>query len=595
LHKIGGDGFLWIRWRAGVVLQQDPRMGRWPLSRVVAVGARGALAAALLAVSARAEGEQQPEPATPGVQGTATSDSGEQKKPPPAKEVAPAPAAPVAVASAPHPLAPVKAAILRSLARARRGDPPEPAPQGASFVDRYVAALGIADDDEAWPVFKQLSLEAPREPWGELGQARIYVHWKLPDQASGAFGRAMAYAPQHGIALVERAIAYRAFGNPAAARIDAEAALAQDPHDARALVVLAQLAEDAGAPPAEQKAAWLRALEQSADLFEARAALAAIAEAEGDQAAAREGVEALAQMSPRDLLLQRKLAGLRKAAGDAVGAAQAYEAAIALGDGSKESWAGLAAARRAAKDFAGEEKVLQRLRRIDPKDRTVMVRLFNLRAAAKDPAGMEEMGKLLLTLDAKDAGAWLAIAISRGQRGDVLGQLEALGAAVRGNPHPEAKGAPERAKEELQDLRERLGVPPKPLLAANYDGLYFVASKHLTKLYEARRTSKPELAGKLGIKIRIGNAGGADAVEVTEDTLGEPDITGGLVVALKEGAWPKGQKTLNLKFDLAPPGSRPPEHVRETPRKVAAKAAPPAPPPPPPKRAESASDLLSPK
>lgn len=585
-------------------------MGRWPLSRVLAVVAEGALAASLLlAPAVRGEGGQPPEPVTPGVQGAATSDWGDLAKPrpapaapgqagqsaPPAPPPSAAPEPALAPAQTPDPLAPVKSAILRALARVRRGDPPEPAQQGASFVERYVAALGIADDDEAWPVFKQLSLEAPREPWGELGQARIYVRWKLADQASGAFGRALAYAPQNGVALVERAIAYRAFGNPAAARADAEAALQQDPHDARALVVLAQLAEDAGAPRAEQKAAWLRALDQSADLFEARAALAAIAEAEGDPAAAREGVEALARMSPRDLLLQRKLAGLRKAAGDAEGAAQAYEAAIALGDGSKESWAGLAAAKRAAKDFAGEEKVLQRLRRIDPKDRSAVVRLFNLRAAAKDPAGMEEMGKLLLTLDAKDAGAWLAIAISRGQRGDLLGQLEALGASVRGNAHPEAKGAPERAREELQDLREKLGVPAKPLAAANYDGLYYVASKHLTRLYEARRAHRPELAGKLGIKIRIGNAGGADAVEVTEDTLAEPEITGGLVVALKEGVWPKGQKTLNLKFDLAPPGSRPPLPVREAPRRVAAKAAPPPVPPPPAKRAESAADLLSPK
>ena len=67
------------------------------------------------------------------------------------------------------------------------------------------------------------------------------------------------------------------------------------------------------------------------------------------------------------------------------------------------------------------------------------------------------------------------------------------------------------------------------------------------------------------------------------------------MVALKEGVWPKGQKTLNLKFDLAPPGSRPPLPVREAPRRVAAKAAPPPVPPPPAKRAESAADLLSPK
>ena len=298
-----------------------------PLSRSLASGA--AAAVLLLARTAAADEPKPAQPVTSGVQGSATSDWGELANPkaPPATAAPSEPAAPSEQSAAPaaplppDPLQPVKDAVLRQLSRLRRGDPPEPAPAGASFVDRYLAALGIADDDEAWPVFKQLALEAPREPWGELGQARIYVRWKLPDQASGAFGRAMAYNGTHGVALVERALAFRAFGNPASARSDAEAVLRQDPRDARALMLLAQLAEDAGASQAEQKAAWQRALEQSADLFEARAALAAIAEAEGDQTGAREGVEALAQMSPRDLLLQRKLAGLRKAAGDAAGAA----------------------------------------------------------------------------------------------------------------------------------------------------------------------------------------------------------------------------------------------------------------------------------
>ena len=505
-----------------------------------------------------------------------------------ARAAAPAQAAPA------DPLQPLKDAILRALGRARRGDPSEAAAQGAAPVGRYLAALGVADDEAAWPLFKQLALEAPREPWGELGQARIYVRWKIADQADAALARALATSPGHQIVLVERAIALRAFGRAEAARADAAAVLAVDPNDARALMVLAQLAEDAAAPPAEIKISWQRALAASADLFEARVALAAIAEAEGDAAAAREGLEALAQLSPRDVRLWRKLAALRKSSGDPAGAAAAYEAAIALGDGAKETWAGLAASRRDAHDVEGEEKALARLRRIDPKDRTVIVRLFNVRAQAKDAVGMDEQAKAMLALDAKDAGAWLALGIHRGEKGDLLGQLEALQASARGNPHPEAKGAPERAREELAALREKLGMPQKPLVASNYDGLYIVASRHLTRLYDARRAQKPDLRGKLGIKIRIGNAGGADAVEVTEDTLSEPELTAGLVAALKEGTWPKAQKTLNLKFDLAPPGSRP--APREPSQKtVAARPASPPPPPPPAPRATSASDLLSPR
>ncbi len=451
----------------------------------------------------------------------------------------------------------------------------------------------------AWPLFKQLSLDAPREPWGEIGMAHVYVRWRIRDQAEKAFARAQLIDPQNPITRVEQAIAARAFGDPGAAKSFAEQVLARDPRDARALLLLAQLAEDAGASKEELKAAYQRALDASSDLYEARLWMAGLAEQSGDKAAALEAVSALAEMNPRDLPTQRKLAVLLRAKEDWAGAEQAFAAAVALGDASKETWSGLAACRRALGDTAGEEQALRRWHRIDPKDRTVIVRLFNLRAAAHDEPGMDEQVRSLLALDPKDAGAHLILAARKGAAGNLLGQLDELNAAASGNVHPEARGAPERARAELAQLRVRLRLPERPLLAANPDGLYRVSSRHLTMLYEERRKGNPELRGNLAVQLKISANGNADLVEVTEDTLHDRELTQCLVAALREGEWPKAKKTLTLRYELAPPGTHTiaasdnDQPARPAPR-ARKPAAPALVPQAPPARATSAADLAGP-
>ncbi len=457
--------------------------------------------------------------------------------------------------------------MLRAFAVARRGGPPEKALPGATSLERFVAALSEPSDDIAWPLFKQLSLEFPKEPWGDIGMGHVYVRWHIRDQAEKSFARALKIAPQHPIALVERAVSERIFGDATAAKADAEQVLARDANDARALLLLAQLADDAGANKDELRQAYQRALNASADLYEARLWLAAAAEASGDTVAALEAVEALSQMNPRDVPTLRKLAALRRARGNYAGAVVAYEAAVGRGDATKDTWSGLAACKRALKDTAGEEQALRRWRRIDPRDRNIVVRLFNLRVAAHDGAGIEEFARALLGFDAKDAGAHLTLATRRGEASDLLGQLDELKAAAAGSTHPEAKGAVERARAELAALRSRLQLPARPLVAANPDGIYNVSSRHLTELYEQRRALKPELAGKITVVLKISSAGSSDAVEVTEDTLHEPELTQQLVAALREGEWPKAKKSLTLKYELAPPRKHMVEVVEQPRRK----------------------------
>ncbi len=456
-------------------------------------------------------------------------------------------------APAPDAYGPIKEAVLRSLAIARRGGPAEKAQPGMNAVERFAAALTEPNDESSWPLFKQISLDAPKEPWGEIGMAHVYVRWHLKDQAAQAFNRALALDVQNPVTKMEMAIASRVFGAPDAAKTQAEEILKKDPNDARARLLLAQLADDAGEPKADVQALYQKALDVYPDLYEARRWMAGVYEASGDKAGALEAVEALAQMNPKDLATQRKLAALRQANGDEAGAAKAWEACVALNDSSKETWSGLAAARRALRDAEGEEQALRRWHRIDPRDRQVIVRLFNLRAAAHDEKGMEEQAKSLLSLDPKDAGAHLVMAQRKAAANDRLGQLEELKAAINGVAHPEAKDAPERAKSELFALRVRLELPEQPLTAANPDGIYKVTLKHLTALYEEVRKDKPELQGHLAVQLKINALGSTDSVEVTEDTLHEPAVTDKLVAALQEGDWPKAKKSLTLKYELAPP------------------------------------------
>lgn len=464
------------------------------------------------------------------------------------------PAAALAAAPAPA-LEALKQGILHALAVARRGEEPPPFVAAVAPEQKFLAALAVGDDDLAWPLMKRLAVLAPDHPWGEIGMARIYVHWRIQDQASAAFARALKLAAGNPILLVERAAFHRTFGDALAARADAESVLAQDPGDARALQLLAQLVEDAGAPQAERKAAWSLALQQSDELFEAKEALLAIAEAEDDVVNVAHFVDDLAAADPKSVKLQRKLARARRAAGDRAGEAVALERAMQLGDASKETLNQLAQVHRGLKDTDAEEKVLRRLRRIDPKDRAPVVRLFNLRSAARDGAGMEEQARALLALDPKDAGAHLALAYRRAEAGDRIGQLEELEEAATGNASPEAKNAPERARAEASALRTRLRVPDKQLVAHNATAIYLLAEKHLTALYEEMRRDRPSLRGRLTLRLRIGAGGGADLVEKVEDELSEPELCAGLMVWLKEGSYPKEATSLLLKFDLAPPGA----------------------------------------
>jgi tetratricopeptide (TPR) repeat protein len=434
----------------------------------------------------------------------------------------------------PAELAQAKHAIPVLLGRLHRGETTAAASPGAAPLERFLSAYGDADSDAAWKLFKRLQQDEPELPWGETGMGRIYVEWRLWDQAEGAFARALKLSPGFPLALVERALLWRASGQPDRAREDARAALLQDPNDARATLVLAELDQD--------EHLYAQALQLAPELYEAGAALAAIAEHRGDLPAALAALEKLAQAAPRDGKVQQQIALLRVRTGDLAGAAQALETAVGLGVASKETLAELARLEQKLGHREEEERALLRLRRLAPRERGPLVRLAQLHAA--DPSAD---ARALLALDPHDALGHLLLA--QGSMTDDA-RLAELDAAAQGRGD---KTAREQARLKAEALRDELGVPQAPLTATTVNGLYYRASNVITHAYEKRRAAAPDLRGKLELKVRVNASGNADSVELVQDELRDQPLSACVSATLKEAHYPVKQTTLDFKFDLRPP------------------------------------------
>ena len=428
-----------------------------------------------------------------------------------------------------------KAAIPVLLGRLHRGEATAAAGPDAPPLDRFLAAYGDADSEQAWKLFKRLQQDEPALPWGETGMGRVYVEWRLWDQAEGAFGRALRLAPGFPVALVERAALWRARGLPARAREDARAALEQDPRDARALLVLAQLDQD--------EALYAQALSLAPDLYEAGAALAAAAEKRGDLAGALAALEKLAGAAPRDARLQQQISALRLRRGDLAGAAQALEDAVALGVSTREAVAELARLEQKLGHREQEERALLRLRRLSPRERGPLSRLASLHEA--DPSAD---ARALLALDSRDALGHLLLAQGAATDDERLAELDL---AAQGRAHGDK--APEQARAQADALRAELGVPQAPLEAGSVNALYSRASGVLTRAYARRRRAFPELRGKLELKVRVNALGGADSVALVRDDLHDKPLLACVAATLREARYPVKQTTLDFKFDLRPP------------------------------------------
>jgi Tfp pilus assembly protein PilF len=480
-------------------------------------------------------------------------------------------APPAAPAVSPEEVQAAKAAVLVALARSRTGDLGARAgevPPGAGAIERFAASYGMGDTEEAWARMRKLQLDDPELPWGETAMGRIYVLWKLRDQAEAAFARALKLQPGFPLAVLERGYGERRFGQLAEARQDAERVLSLDKSDARALLLLAQLDEDEGAAIGRRKAGYTAAFTRAPQLFEAALGLARIADEEGDSGAARSYYERAAKLAPRDADVQRKVAAFRADDGDAKGAADALQNALQLGGGGRADLIQLAELQHKLGNAGEEEKLLRRLRRLDPADRAPIVRLLELHRATKDPSAMEDDLKALLALDPSDAGAHLELAERRAKAKDLLGQIEELQLAASGTAYPEAKDAPARARSARAALKLRALAPAEPLRAADVQALQKAISRVLDHAYEERRKDAPTLAGRLKIRLRVSAKGEVQAAELVEDNIGDPALAACALLTVRDARVDEQRAgAFSFVFDLQPskakaPNARVPKRKR---------------------------------
>lgn len=461
-----------------------------------------------------------------------------------AADVPPAPRVPAGEVAA------AQAGILEALARARRGEPPPALSGTPTPLERFLAAYALADDDTAWALFKRLQVDAPLLPYGETGMGRVYVRWRIRDQAARAFERALQLEPRFVPALLERAEGERGWGDLGGARRDVAAALALEPADARALVLHAQIEEQAGAPRAALRAAYAAALAQAPELPDA---LAALARLEEDAAARAALLERLVRAAPRDAAIWQELGAARRAAGDLSGAASALEAAAALGEPKQELVAALVALDRELGRGEQEEQLLRRLRRAAPKDRSIVLRLIELHRATGDTGALEGDATALLGIDPQDAGAHLLLAERRGQQAELVAQLDELRLAARGAAHPDAPDAPLRAREAEKTVRGALFLPSERLKARDIGGVYAGMRAVLNRAVAARRGQGARVSGRYTVRVGVTADGHADDVQLVEDAVGDPALAACLVVTLREAGYPKAAGRFTFKFLLAPP------------------------------------------
>lgn len=406
-----------------------------------------------------------------------------------------------------------------------------------SAAARFLALYSRDRDEATWAEFKAMAAELRDSGLGWLGQARIYVAWKVWDQVEKVVDGGLEADPDDWLLVIPRAAAAEGRGRFDLAAADWELVLQVDPRNPQALTGRARAARRAG-DAARARAAALAALDEAPGHLPALRLLAELAVEGGDSEAAASWYAKAVAASPADRELRVTLAKLLAAKGDAAGARDQWRAALALKEDA-ETLVLFTAAARAAGDPKGEEWGIERLSALDPAA-AEWKRVAEIRLANGDSAGAEAALRRTLARDAKDAGAHAAIGRLLEAKGDVHGAMEAYRAAG-----PAA--AAERAA-----LERRLNV--EPLRQADVGALQKAAGALIERTYRARIAEWPNLAGSLKIRVTTDAGGAATLVEVLEDTVNDPAVRACAYWNLRDATYPtkKGGR-YTFAFTLRPP------------------------------------------
>ncbi len=419
-------------------------------------------------------------------------------------------------------------------------------PLHARYLDRtdragkVLAAWTLSEDQEMWNALKALSSFGQPEPWGDVGQAAVYLRWKIWDQAGLGLQRAHAVAPGLAHAYVVEGDLARLQGNAAAAEAAYQKALALRPQDGFALDGLGALALAAGqAEVAEQR--FSKAKEAYADDLIAARGLEDAKLARGDVPGALAALEDQERLASSDAQTWLRSGKLRLRQGDPSAAAKDFEVARKLGSSDPELLKLLSETYKSQGKGDEERRLLDDLIAQGAATAENYARRSALREETDLPGALADLRKAFDKVpNDPDLGLRLAaLSVKAGALSDAIALYRRFVESK-----PEAKPA-------LVALEEQVGLAKKPI-KGNVGQINGALLTELNRLYRLLLKKQPSLAGTLKLRVSVNEQGTATDEEWIEDTTRSPELAANLLWNAHGAHYPALSARYVFKFTLAP-------------------------------------------
>jgi tetratricopeptide (TPR) repeat protein len=438
----------------------------------------------------------------------------------------------------------IEAALPAIEASVRRGQSREPMATYATRVDwngRFFWAWSNLEDQTAWEAFHTLAIQDPPLPWGYAGMARVYLRWKIPDQAEATVTRALALNPSVAEFWVLKGDVARVQRNLDAADAAYRQALklyaTPFAEDGLGLLSLGAMRPD------EARTHFQSAIALWPEDFVAGRGLADLALSAQDWRGALIQLERLEKLGPQDLPLRLEAIELRKKLGDSEGVVADAEAAVKLGAHDPALLKLLLAGYQGTGRADDELRLLRELDLSGAIDASGYRRLGDIEAAnGREVEAVEDYRKAII-LAPKDADVLRAHAhllVRRGKYVEAIEdarQLQALG---------------QEPGEELDQVIKVAALAPKPITGKDIGVINGALSAALHKLYQALLDDKPTLAGTLKLQVTVGADGRATLAEYKENTVASPELAANLYWNARDARYPRTAARYVFTFSLQP-------------------------------------------
>jgi tetratricopeptide (TPR) repeat protein len=424
----------------------------------------------------------------------------------------------------------------------RRGQSRESMAAYATRVDwvgRLLWAWSNIEDQTAWEAFHTLAIQDPPIAWGYAGMARVYLRWKIWDQAEATVTRALALSPSVAEFWVLKGDVARARGSLDAADAAYRQALklyaTPFAEDGLGLLSLGALRPD------EARAHFQAAIAIWPEDFVAGRGLADLALSAQDWRGALTQLERLEKLAPQDLPLRLEAIELRKKLGDSVVADA--EAAVKLGAHDPALLKLLLAGYQGAGRTDDELRLLRELDLSGAIDASGYRRLGDIEAASgREVEALEDYRKatILAPKDVEVLRAHAHLLVRRGKYVEAIEdsrQLQAMG---------------QEPGEELDQVVKVAALAPKPITGKDIGAINSALGAALHKLYQALLDDKPALAGTLKLQVTVGSDGRATLAEYKENSVGSPELAANLYWNARDARYPHTPARYVFTFSLQP-------------------------------------------